>query len=136
LEDLTTKRGLYELLGVREYFLFDPLDEYLSPRLQGFSLVEGYYQPMSLSPEGTLASQELGVILQPEDELLRIADAATGEIIPTLNEAMDQSQTLRQLAEEKAKYAEAEAKRADTAEAELARLQAELERLRRQQGGE
>src|ERR1700757_1155343 len=29
LEDMGTKRALYAMLGVREYFLYDPLDEYL-----------------------------------------------------------------------------------------------------------
>src|SRR5262249_33337587 len=31
LEDLGTKRALYAMLGVREYFLYDPLGEYLRP---------------------------------------------------------------------------------------------------------
>ena len=120
LEDLGAKRGLYELLGVREYFLFDPLDEYLSPRLQGFHLVESYYQPWVLSPDGTLLSQELGVILKPEGALLRVIDPTTGEEIPTLDEAIDQTQ--------------AASERAALAEAEAARLRVELEQLRRQLG--
>lgn len=116
LEDLGTKRGLYEMLGVREYFLFDPLDEYLSPRLQGFGLVGEYYQPLALSPDGTLRSQELGVILRPEGTLLRVVDPATGEAVPTLDEAIE--------------LAQAEAGRANAAEAEATRLRAELARLR------
>ena len=36
LEDLGTKRALYAMLGVREYFLYDPLGEYLQPPLQGY----------------------------------------------------------------------------------------------------
>ena len=40
LEDKGNKRALYALLGVREYFLFDPLGEYLKPPLQGFTLVD------------------------------------------------------------------------------------------------
>ncbi len=122
LEDLGTKRGLYEMLGVREYFLFDPLDEYLSPRLQGFRLVGGYYQPLALSPEGALRSQELGLVLRPEGSLLRLVDPVSGQAVPTLDEAMNRAQ--------------AEAARADRAEAELTRLRAELERLRRQAAGE
>src|SRR5262245_54477245 len=35
LEDLGTKRALYAMLGVPEYFLYDPLGEYLQPPLQG-----------------------------------------------------------------------------------------------------
>lgn len=39
-EDLGSKKGLYAWLRVREYFLFDPLNEYLQPRLQGFRLTK------------------------------------------------------------------------------------------------
>lgn len=117
LEDLGTKRALYEMLGVQEYFLFDPLDEYLKPRLQGFRLVEGYYRPMRLAADGTLTSQELGLILQPQGTLLRLVDPASGEPLPTLDEAVQRAQ--------------AEAQRAEAAEAKAARLEAELERLRR-----
>ncbi|MCQ3979633.1 MAG: Uma2 family endonuclease [Anaerolineae bacterium] len=89
LEDLGTKRALYEMLGVQEYILFDPLDEYLSPRFQAFSLRGEYYQPMALLPDGTLRSQELDVILQPEGNFLRVIDPNTGEAVPTLDEAVD-----------------------------------------------
>ncbi|HXV98416.1 MAG TPA: Uma2 family endonuclease [Anaerolineae bacterium] len=139
LEDLGGKRALYEKLGVPEYFLFDPLDEYLSPRLQGFRLVNNYYQPVTLSATGTLSSQELGVILQPEGELLRIVDPVNNETVPTLDEAVkraeteaERAQTEADRARTEAERAQTEAKRADTAEAELQRLRAELDRLRRQ----
>jgi len=141
LEDLGTKRGLYEMLGVREYFLFDPLDEYLSPRLQGFRLVEGYYQPLTLSSEGMLHSQELGLTLRPEGSLLRLVDPVTSQALPTLDEAvnraqaeMERAQAEARRAQIEAQRAQAEAQRADRAEAELARLRVELERLRRQAG--
>jgi Uma2 family endonuclease len=125
LEDMDTKRVLYEFLGVREYILFDPLDEYLSPRLQGFQLVEGYYRPMALSPDGTLFCQELGIILKPDGALLRVIDPTTGQAVPTLDEAMEQMGNVIE-------RAQAEAQRADAAEAELARLRVELEQLQRQ----
>jgi Uma2 family endonuclease len=44
LEDLGTKRAVYAMLGVREYFVYDPLGEYLRPPLQGYQLQEGEYQ--------------------------------------------------------------------------------------------
>jgi Uma2 family endonuclease len=146
LEDMAAKRGLYEFLEVKEYILFDPLNEYLLPRLQGFRLVGNSYQPMTLTPDGTLLSQELGAILKPEGALLRVVDPATGEAMPTLDEAVDQIQialeqaqaemeraaTEAQRAEAEAQRAEAEAQRAEAAEAEAARLKAELEQLRRQ----
>jgi Uma2 family endonuclease len=38
LEELGTKQALYAMLGVREYFLYYPLGEYLRPPLQGYRL--------------------------------------------------------------------------------------------------
>ncbi len=37
--DQGSKRGLYELLGVQEYYLFDATSEYLQPQAAGFRLV-------------------------------------------------------------------------------------------------
>jgi Uma2 family endonuclease len=139
LEDLGSKRALYEMLGVREYFLFDPLGEYLSPPLQGFRMEGEYYQPLELSPEGTLLSQELGLILRSEGSLLRLIDPETDRALPTLDEAVDmalaeteRAQAETERAQAEAERAQAEAERADTAEAEIARLRTELERLRKQ----
>src|SRR6185437_10865018 len=35
-EDAVEKPRAYAQVGIAEYFIFDPLDEYLRPRLQGF----------------------------------------------------------------------------------------------------
>jgi Uma2 family endonuclease len=138
-EDIGAKFDLYESMGVNEYILFDPIDEYLHPRLQGFRLEHGLYQPMKLESDGSLYSRELGAILRPEEWMLRVIDAVTGEEVPTLEEsielgaeAIDQAEHARRLARAEAERAQAEAERADTAEAETARLRTELERLRRQ----
>jgi Uma2 family endonuclease len=109
LEDLGTKRVVYAMLGVREYFLYDPLGEYLRPPLQGYRLQEGEYQRLLPSGEGELVSQVLGVELRVEAGRLRVVDPATGERLLTPAEAQA-------------------ARRA--AEAELERLRAELARLR------
>ncbi len=150
-EDLKVKYALYERLGVQEYFLFDPLGEYLAAPLQGFVLLGGRYQPLSLAPDGTLTSQALGLRVRPEGDLLRIIDAVTGQVIPTSSEALElarrerqraqieaqraeteaqRAETEAQRAETEAKKAAAEAQRADAAETRIAQLQAELERLR------
>lgn len=130
LEDLGTKRALYEMLGVGEYIVFDPLGEYLTPRLRGFRLVEGQYVPQAPNPDGSLESAELGAILRPEGAFLRVVDAATGEAVPTLDEAMDLKDDAMERAHQEAQRADADAQRADAAEAEAARLRVELERLR------
>jgi Uma2 family endonuclease len=130
VEDLKVKYTLYERLGVQEYFLFDPLMEYLSPPLQGFVLMGGRYQPLSLAPDNILTSQAMGLRLRSEGDLLRIIDATTGQVIPTSSEALELARQEQQRAQSEAQRAEAEAQRAEAAEAKVAQLQAELERLR------
>jgi hypothetical protein len=86
---------LYEQLGIKEYFLFDPLDEYLQPRLQGFTLVQGRYRALPLSTEGELMSQELGLILRPQGDLLRLVDSYTRQVLLTSSEAIAQNLKLQ-----------------------------------------
>ncbi|MCW5860881.1 MAG: Uma2 family endonuclease, partial [Caldilineales bacterium] len=118
LEDLGSKKALYEMLGVQEYFIFDALNEYLRPRFQGFSLIRGVYRPIHPSRDGAMISTELNAILKPDEALLRVLDPKTGKVVPTVEEAVME--------------AAAEAQRANAAETEATRLRAELERLRGQ----
>ena len=107
LQDLGTKRALYAWMGVREYFLYDPLGEYLEPPLQGYRLAERDYEWIEPVAEGVLYSEELGLDLRLEDGRLRLADPMTGEQLLTPTEA----QKARRAAEERAAAA-AEARRA------------------------
>jgi Uma2 family endonuclease len=116
LEDLGTKRALYAMLGVQEYFLYDPLGEYLQPSLQGYRLQEGEYQRISPTGPDHWTSQVLHLDLRLENGRLCLVQPATGERLLTPAEAQ-------------AARREAEA-RAALAEAELQRLRAELDRLR------
>ncbi len=133
LEDLGTKRALYAMLGVREYFLYDPLGEYLRPPLQGYRLQEGEYQRMpSLGHEG-LASQVLGLELRLEDSRLRVVHPATYERLLTPAEAQAARRAAEARATQEATARQAAARKPAarrTAEAELQRLRAELARLR------
>jgi Uma2 family endonuclease len=117
LEDLGTKRALYEMLGVQEYVLFDPLAEYLAPRLQANVLRDGRYELLPQRADESFPSAELGIVLQAQGTLLRPIDPETDRPVPTL--------------EESAAEARAQAARAAAAESELERLRAELETLRR-----
>src|SRR5438105_11244988 len=78
-EDTGTKKDLYEQLGVAELVLFDPYGEYLRPRLQGYRLDRGLYQPISLNHDGSLNLHTTGVTARPEGKRLRLVDTATGE---------------------------------------------------------
>jgi len=112
-EDTVSKRTLYERLGVREYFLFDPLGEYLRPSLQGHRLVGGAFEAMAPAGDGSLHSEALGLELRVRDGVLRLHDPLSGQWLLSPDEQVVARQ-------------EAEA-RAAAAEAELARLRAQME---------
>lgn len=92
-EDQVTKRDLYERLGVREYFLFDPYREWLPEPLMGYRLlavaengehddprdipVRHQYEPMQLRG-GRLASNELGLWIQADGHELVLTSMRTG----------------------------------------------------------
>lgn len=124
-EDTRQKLELYrDTLRVPEYFLFDPFGDYLDPQLQGHRLAGGEYRPMRLT-DGRLRSRQLGLLLEPDGEDLRLVDPATGRRVPTRAEA-------RQAAEQAQTAAE---QRAANAEAEVQRLQAELAAARQRPNG-
>ncbi len=122
-EDLTKKFAIYrDILRVPEYFLFDPKDQYLKPRLQGFQLVEGRSDPIA-PILGRLPSQILGLHLEGDRRDLRFLDPAAGLWLPNNAEI-----------EATAEQAEAERQRAQQAAAEVDQLRRELDELRRRLG--
>jgi Uma2 family endonuclease len=121
-EDLGGKLETYErLLGVQEYYLFDPDGEHFDPPLRGFRRVRGKLRPLEsrIAADGAhlLSSEVLGLDLHALGKVLRWVDPRTGEPLLSGDEARDRL---------------AEARRAAArAEAENARLRAALERRRR-----
>ena len=111
-KDATVKPALYAQIGVREYFIFDPERDYLTPPLQGFRLAGANYERIVPDAEGRLLSTELGMFLSLSERDIEFDVESTGERLLTGGEV-----ALR----------EREARRA--AEAEVARLRAELARL-------
>ena len=130
-DDQGKKKALYERIGVEEYVLFDPYGEYLRPRLQGYRLDGGRYQPLPLEQEGALFSRATGLLMRPEGRRLRLVDAVTGEKLPWYDEvgtALVRESLSRKAAE--AKAAEEVAARR-SAEEKIRALEAELSRLRK-----
>jgi Uma2 family endonuclease len=151
-EDEITKKRVYERLGVEEYFLFDPLGEYLKPRLQGYRLVGGRYQRLAAQGDGSLSSATTGLRLVPEGKRLRLLDAATDEPLPWQEEDVEaraaaerqagkerlaRAAAEREAGEEKLaraaaeREAERQTRRAETAEQRIRALEEELARLHR-----
>lgn len=109
-EDVDDKFWLYEKkLKVKEYFLFDPLGDYLVPPLKGYRLRQGKYAAVR-PVNGRLSSQVLGLHLEQDGSDLRFYNPVTKQWLPTPDERIAQ------------------------AEAENRRLRRELEDLRRRTG--
>jgi Uma2 family endonuclease len=142
-EDLDVKFRLYrDVLQVKEYFLFDPLGDYLDPQLQGYRLRRGQYVPIQ-RVRGRLPSQVLGLHLEPSGNELRLYDPATDKWLPTAQEAAELAEQARRREatarrrEATARRREARARRLTEAALEQeaqARREAEVqsERLRRE----
>jgi Uma2 family endonuclease len=119
-EDQKKKWTLYrDVLKVPEYVLFDPYEDYLKPPFQGYRLVQGQY--VAIDPvEGRLPSAVLGLHLERDGTEPRFYDPATGQRLPTRQEALREQESA--LLEKEAVIRQQDA--------ELQRLRAELEALR------
>ena len=113
--DQGPKRRIYEALGVREYWLFDPTGDYLVPPLQGLRLVAGHYVRLPSVSRWAGASQAAarcsGSNFGRRDGQLRLRDPATGQDLPSseeLEERVEQQAAARRAAE--ARVAELEAR--------------------------
>jgi len=145
-EDVKTKMALYrDVLQVPEYFLFDPFQDYLTPSMQGYRLIDGNYELIG-SVAKRLPSEILGLHLERVGSQLRLHDPVAARRLPTPAERAEaeyqRAEAERQRAEAEYQRAEAERQRADheradrlEAEAENARLRQELEALRRPGNG-
>ena len=135
-EALGWKRDLYAELGVREYWLFDPKDEYLDPPLRGLVLRDGAYRPLpALMDNGArkMRSEVLGLDLCAERGELRFWDPVTAQYLKTLFQVTaakaeaikERDEATKALAREKAARAQEESARL-AAEARIAELEARL----------
>lgn len=140
-EDLRHKLRIYEQIGVREYFLFDPLAEYLDPALTSFRRIDGDELDtglvrMELDDSKSFVSEELGLILRLEGRDLALIDRQTGEPLTTARQREIEKRAARERAEDRVAAADARAAAAEAAlqherlqrkllEAEIARLRGE-----------
>ncbi len=133
-KDLGTKKGLYELLGVKEYFVFDPAGEYLSPNFRAYTLVDGVFQERE--PKASYFSEELDLTIKAVDKLLRFYPPDSLQAIPTSVELKKLAQDQTTRAAQEAARAEQEAARAEKeaarAEKEAARAEKEAARAEKE----
>ncbi len=123
-KDQVFKKMLYEQLGVKEYWLFDPKGEWIEEKLRGYRLQGEIYEPITDS-----RSEPLELRLQIEGSIIGFYREDTGEklLIPDeLAEALQQEVVARQQAESQL---EQERQRAEEAEAQLEQLKAKLREM-------
>ena len=88
-QDEGPKRALYAERGIREYWMFDPRDEYFDPPLQGLTLEDGAYRPLPARVEGgrrVFRSEVLELDLRIQGGRLWLRDPATGQDLRTLRD--------------------------------------------------
>ena len=153
--DTVTKYELYERLGVREYWLYDPTEDgVLRPRLRGYILAEGEYSSIEVREvdgKYVSTSEVLGLEFHANAEWFRFFDPVAGEYLPDNQENQHArleanarageanaraGEANARAGEANARAGEANARaeeanaRAGAAEAREAALEAELRRLR------
>jgi Putative restriction endonuclease len=105
-KDQGAKKGIYALLGVEEYYQYDPTGDYLRPCLQGLRLEQGHYEPVPTTEltDGTivLSSSILGLELHWRGLAMRFYDPATQCYLLSHEEEVE----ARQNAEARAQTAE------------------------------
>lgn len=135
--DMIDKLKVYELIGVQEYFLYDPTDEYLESPFQGFRFVNGNFHEIPAT-NGCLRSLSLGVDWSLRDRDLVITDVETGVEQVTsaefaeLERLRERAEKLRERAEKLQEREEKERERTarEVAENRNRELEEELRRLK------
>ena len=128
-QDEGPKRALYAELGIQEYWMFDPRDEYFDPPLRGLTLEDGAYRPLPARVESgqrVLRSEALELDLRLQGGRLWFRDPATGQDLRTLRDERAAHREER-AAHREERAAHRESKR--VAEARIAELEARLRAL-------
>ena len=106
--DLGAKKDLYaEVLGVREYFLYDAERKYLPTPLMGFRLIGAEYVPIRPEPDGKVFAATLGLSLGLRGDGFGFYDAVAERWLETpMDEAAERAEAAASLADRLAAEAE------------------------------
>ena len=99
------KKTLYAHLGVEEYWLFDPKQEWQDSSLQGYKLMGDDYQPMTICQ-----SDVLGLRLEVADQLIHFYRLDSGEKLLNAGElkaSLQSAQTQLEVAQQRSADLEA-----------------------------
>lgn len=104
-EDIQKKYTLYQSLGVKEYYIFDPEYKYLAEPLLAHHLKDGKFKPVKVK-KGRIFSPSLNLEIVDTGETLRLYNPEAKEFLLN-NEELEQklSATEREVEELKAELA-------------------------------
>lgn len=94
-EDLTRKFALYQSLGVKEYYVFDPEYRHLAQPLLAFHLDKNGELAEKSVKQGRIFSKILNLELVDTGETLRLFNLETKEFLMTLNEIQTENEKLK-----------------------------------------
>jgi Uma2 family endonuclease len=127
-QDEIFKKTLYEQLGVKEYWLFDPKGEWVKQKLRGYRLRGEIYEPIQ---DGRSEPLQLRLVI--EERLIGFYREDTGEkllipdeLVQVLGQEVLARQQAEALAEQERQRAEQERQRAEQAESQIEKLKARL----------
>ncbi len=92
-KDLVEKRSLYAMLGVKEYFIFNPLDLKSESRFIALHLKNGDYDAVEIN-DWRVRSEVLGLDLVVSGKILRLFNPQTNEFLKTTEELAEAVQEL------------------------------------------
>ncbi len=84
-KDRIEKKELYEMLGVKEYYIFNPKYPKTLPAFLAYKLNEGILEQVNIT-DGKVTSDILGLDLIDTGETLRLYNAETNEFLKTTEE--------------------------------------------------
>ena len=93
-EDFQKKFILYQKLGVKEYYIFDPEYDYLVEPLVAYHLKEEEFKEIKLK-RGRVFSPALGLEIVDTGETLRLFNPVTKSFLPTMEELESEVEKLK-----------------------------------------
>ncbi len=84
-KDLVEKKTLYEMLGVKEYYIFNPLEPKTAPAFTAYRLDNGGFTTVKIE-NNRVKSEVLDLELVVEGRNLRLFNVATNQFLKTTQE--------------------------------------------------
>jgi Uma2 family endonuclease len=93
-KDRVEKKVLYEMLGVKEYYIFNPLEPKTAPAFTAYRLQDGAFSAVKIK-NNRVKSEVLGLELVVEDRTLRLFNPATNQFLKTTEELAEENDFLK-----------------------------------------